>query len=149
MAYFSFTQKLLKGEPIRLYNYGNCARDFTYIDDIVEGILLVLHGAPEGSDKGAAPYAIYNIGNGRPEKLMDFVAILSEELVRVGLLPQGFDLKDHEELVPMQPGDVPLTWADTTDLERDFGFRPATNLREGLGRFAEWYRNWDGAAVWT
>ena len=123
MAYFSFTQKLLKGEPIRLYNYGNCARDFTYIDDIVEGILLVLHGAPEGSDKGAAPYAIYNIGNGRPEKL--------------------------KELVPMQPGDVPLTWADTTDLERDFGFRPATNLREGLGRFAEWYRNWDGAAVWT
>ena len=143
MAYFGFTNKLLKGETIQIFNYGNCQRDFTYIDDIVEGVIRVMQGAPErkkGEDGlPIPPYAVYNIGGGHPEKLLDFVTILQEELVRAGVLPADFDFEAHKQLVPMQPGDVPTTYADTTALERDFGFTPKISLREGLRRFAEWY----------
>ena len=144
MAYFGFTNKLLKGETIQIFNYGNCKRDFTYIDDIVEGIVRVMQHAPEkaiGEDGlPVPPYALYNIGNNQPENLLDFVQILSEELVRAGVLPEDYDFEAHKELVPMQPGDVPVTYADTSALERDFGFKPATPLREGLRRFAQWYK---------
>ncbi len=143
MAYFSFTEKLLKGETIQLFNYGNCKRDFTYIDDIVEGIVRVMCGAPERKDGEdglpVPPYALYNIGNQKPENLLDFVRILSEELIRVGALPKDYDLEAHWELAPMQPGDVPVTYADTVALERDFGYKPSTDLREGLRNFVEWY----------
>ena len=145
MAYFGFTNKLLKGETIQIFNYGNCQRDFTYIDDIVEGVIRVMQGAPErkkGEDGlPIPPYAVYNIGGGHPENLLDFVTILQEELVRAGVLPADFDFEAHKQLVPMQPGDVPTTYADTTALERDFGFTPKIPLREGLRRFAEWYAN--------
>ena len=144
MAYFGFTNKLLKGETIQIFNYGNCKRDFTYIDDIVEGVLRVMQGAPEkknGEDGlPIPPYAVYNIGNSNPENLLDFVQILSEELVSAGVLPADYDFEAHKELVPMQPGDVPVTYADTAPLERDFGFKPATPLREGLRKFARWYQ---------
>ena len=144
MAYFGFTNKLLKGQTIQIFNYGNCKRDFTYVDDIVEGVLRVMQGAPEkknGEDGlPIPPYAVYNIGNSNPENLLDFVQILSEELVAAGVLPAGYDFEAHKELVPMQPGDVPVTYADTAPLERDFGFKPATPLREGLRRFAQWYK---------
>lgn len=144
MAYFGFTNKLLKGETIQIFNYGNCKRDFTYVDDIVEGVLRVMQGAPEkrnGEDGlPIPPYAVYNIGNSNPENLLDFVQILSEELVRAQVLPKDYDFEAHKQLVPMQPGDVPVTYADTTPLERDFGFKPATPLREGLRRFAGWYK---------
>lgn len=144
MAYFGFTNKLRQGETIQIFNYGNCKRDFTYIDDIVEGIIRVMHRAPEkasGEDGlPIPPYALYNIGNNQPENLLDFVQILSEELVRAGVLPEDYDFEAHKQLVPMQPGDVPVTYADTSALERDFGFKPATPLREGLRRFAEWYK---------
>lgn len=144
MAYFGFTNKLLKGETIQIFNYGNCKRDFTYIDDIVEGVVRVMKKPPEkknGEDGlPIPPYAIYNIGNSNPENLLDFVQILSEELVRAGVLPANYDFKTHKELVPMQPGDVPVTYADTSALERDFGFKPRTPLREGLRKFAEWYK---------
>ena len=143
MAYFGFTNKLLKGETIQIFNYGNCRRDFTYVDDIVEGVMRVMQGAPErkkGEDGlPIPPYAVYNIGGGQPENLLDFVNILQEELVRAGVLPQDFDFEVHKELVPMQPGDVPVTYADATALERDYGFTPKITLREGLRRFAEWY----------
>lgn len=144
MAYFGFTNKLIKGEKIQIFNYGNCKRDFTYIDDIVEGIIRVMKKAPErkkGEDGlPIAPYAIYNIGNNQPENLLEFVNILQEELVRAGVLPKDYDFEAHKELVPMQPGDVPVTYADTAPLERDFGFKPTTSLREGLRKFAEWYK---------
>ena len=144
MAYFGFTNKLIKGETIKIFNYGNCKRDFTYVDDIVEGILRVMQGAPEkknGEDGlPIPPYAVYNIGNSNPENLLDFVTILQEELVRACVLPQDYDFEAHKELVPMQPGDVPVTYADTTPLERDYGFKPNTSLREGLRKFAEWYK---------
>ena len=144
MAYFGFTNKLLKGETIQIFNYGNCKRDFTYIDDIVEGVVRVMKKPPEkknGEDGlPIPPYAIYNIGNSNPENLLDFVQILSEELVRAGVLPANYDFETHKELVPMQPGDVPVTYADTSALERDFGFKPRTPLREGLRKFAEWYK---------
>lgn len=144
MAYFGFTDKLLKGETIRIFNYGNCKRDFTYVDDIVEGVIRVMKKAPErrtGEDGlPVPPYAVYNIGNSNPENLLDFVRILQEELVAAGVLPADYDFEAHRELVPMQPGDVPVTYADTSALERDFGFRPSTPLREGLRRFAEWYK---------
>ena len=144
MAYFGFTNKLLKGETIQIFNYGNCKRDFTYIDDIVEGIVRVMQHAPEkaiGEDGlPVPPYALYNIGNNQPENLLDFVQILSEELVRAGVLPEDYDFEAHKELVPMQPGDVPVTYADTSALERDFGFKPSTLLRDGLRKFAEWYK---------
>mgnify|MGYP004499015589 FL=1 len=144
MAYFGFTNKLIKGETIQIFNYGNCKRDFTYIDDIVEGICRVIKKAPEkknGEDGlPIPPYAVYNIGNSSPENLLDFVTILREELVRAGVLPQDYDFEAHKKLVPMQPGDVPVTYADTTPLERDFGFKPSTTLREGLRKFAEWYK---------
>ena len=143
MAYFGFTNKLLKGETIQIYNYGNCRRDFTYVDDIVEGIVRVMAGAPEkktGEDGlPIPPYAVYNIGGGQPENLLDFVQILQEELVRAGVLPEDYDFEAHKKLVPMQPGDVPTTYADATALERDFGFTPKITLREGLRKFAEWY----------
>ncbi len=143
MAYFSFTERLVKGEKIKIFNYGNCKRDFTYIDDIIEGVLRVMQSAPERKigDDGLPipPYAIYNIGNNQPENLLDFVTILQEELVRAGVLPADYDFEAHEELVPMQPGDVPVTYADTSALERDFAFKPSTPLRDGLRRFAEWY----------
>ena len=143
MAYFGFTDKLVKGEAIKIFNYGNCKRDFTYIDDIVEGVIRVMQHAPGrlmGEDGlPVPPYKIYNIGNNHPENLLDFVTILQEELVRAGVLPVDYDFEAHKELVPMQPGDVPVTYADTTPLEEDFGFKPATPLREGLRRFAEWY----------
>lgn len=143
MAYFGFTNKLLKGETIQIFNYGNCKRDFTYVDDIVEGVVRVMQKAPErvnGEDGlPLPPYAVYNIGNNQPENLLDFVQILSEELVRAGVLPQDYDFEAHKELVPMQPGDVPITYADTSALERDFGFKPSTSLRDGLRKFAEWY----------
>ena len=146
MAYFGFTNKLLKGETIQIYNYGNCRRDFTYVDDIVEGIVRVMQGAPErkkGEDGlPIPPYAIYNIGGGQPENLLDFVNILQEELVRAGVLPKDFDFEAHKQLVPMQPGDVPTTYADATALERDFGFTPKITLREGLRHFAEWYKEY-------
>lgn len=144
MAYFGFTNKLLKGEKIQIFNYGNCKRDFTYVDDIVEGIVRVIERAPEKKDGEDGlpipPYRLYNIGNGNPENLLEFVTILQEELVRAELLPSDYDFEMHKELVPMQPGDVPITYADTTDLERDTGFKPDTPLREGLRRFAQWYR---------
>lgn len=143
MAYFGFTNKLIKGETIEIFNYGNCKRDFTYVDDIVEGIIRVMNKAPEkktGEDGlPLPPYKIYNIGNNNPENLLDFVQILSEELVRAKVLPEDYDFEAHKKLVPMQPGDVPITYADTSDLERDFGYKPKTSLREGLRKFAEWY----------
>lgn len=143
MAYFGFTDKLVKGETIKLFNYGNCKRDFTYIDDIVEGVKRVMQCAPEkktGEDGlPVPPYRIHNIGNNSPENLLDFVSILSQELVAAGVLAPDFDFESHKQLVPMQPGDVPVTYADTSALERDFGFKPSTPLREGLRRFAEWY----------
>lgn len=146
MAYFGFTNKLLAGKTIQIYNYGNCRRDFTYVDDIVEGIVRVMAGAPErrkGEDGlPIPPYAVYNIGGGQPENLLDFVNILQEELVRAGVLPQDYDFEAHKELVPMQPGDVPTTYADATALERDFGFTPKITLREGLRKFAEWYKEY-------
>ena len=146
MAYFGFTNKLLKGETIQIFNYGNCRRDFTYVDDIVEGIVRVMQGAPErkNGDDGlpVPPYAVYNIGGGQPENLLDFVTILQEELVRAGVLPQDFDFEAHKQLVAMQPGDVPVTYADSTALERDFGFTPKITLREGLRRFAQWYKEY-------
>ena len=144
MAYFGFTNKLVKGEKIQIFNYGNCKRDFTYIDDIVEGVIRVMGRAPErkGGEDGlpVPPYALYNIGNNSPENLMEFVKILSEELVEAGVLPSDYDFDSHMELVPMQPGDVPVTYADTTPLERDFGFKPDTSLRDGLRKFAQWYK---------
>ena len=144
MAYFGFTNKLRKGQTIQIFNYGNCKRDFTYVDDIVEGVLRVMQGAPEkknGEDGlPIPPYAVYNIGNSSPENLLEFVQILSEELVSAGVLPADYDFEAHKELVPMQPGDVPVTYADTAPLERDFGFKPATPLREGLRKFARWYQ---------
>ena len=144
MAYFGFTNKLREGKTIQIFNYGNCKRDFTYVDDIVEGVVRVMNGAPkrETGEDGLPipPYAVYNIGNNQPENLLDFVRILSEELVRAGVLPEDYDFEAHKELVPMQPGDVPITYADVTALERDFGFKPSTGLREGLRRFAEWYK---------
>lgn len=143
MAYFGFTNKLLKGEKIQIFNYGNCKRDFTYIDDIVEGVIRVMQHAPEkmnGEDGlPIPPYMVYNIGNNQPENLLDFVTILQEELIRAKVLPEDYDFESHKELVPMQPGDVPVTYADTTPLERDFGFKPSTSLRDGLRAFAEWY----------
>lgn len=143
MAYFGFTDKLVKGETIKIFNYGNCRRDFTYVDDIVEGVRRVMRHAPEkqnGEDGlPVPPYAVYNIGNSNPENLLDFVTILQEELIRAGVLPEDYDFEAHKELVLMLPGDVPVTYADTSDLERDFGFRPQTPLRDGLRRFAEWY----------
>lgn len=145
MAYFQFTDKLVKGETIQIFNYGNCKRDFTYVDDIVEGVMRVMHKAPEkrnGEDGlPLPPYKIYNIGNSHPENLLDFIQILSEELVRTGVLPKEFDFEAHKELVPMQPGDVPVTYADTSALERDFDFKPNTSLRDGLHQFAVWYKN--------
>ncbi|MDG4498746.1 GDP-mannose 4,6-dehydratase [Streptococcus suis] len=148
MAYFGFTNKLIKGETIEIFNYGNCKRDFTYVDDIVEGVKRVMYGAPEkkvGSDGlPVPPYAIYNIGNSQPENLLDFVQILSEELVEAGVLPDDLDFEAHKKLVPMQPGDVPVTYADTSALERDFGFRPSTTLREGIRKFAKWYKAYYG-----
>ena len=144
MAYFGFTNKLVNGETIKIFNYGNCKRDFTYVDDIVEGVVRVMAKAPEkknGEDGlPIPPYAVYNIGNSNPENLLDFVQILSEELVRAGVLPADYDFEAHKELVPMQPGDVPVTFADTEPLERDFGFKPHTPLREGLRKFVEWYK---------
>lgn len=143
MAYFSFTNKLLKGETIQIYNYGNCKRDFTYIDDIVEGIVRIMQHAPEkrnGEDGlPVPPYKVYNIGNNSPENLLDFVTILQDELIRAGVLPNYYDFESYKELVPMQPGDVPVTYADTTPLQQDFGFKPSTSLREGLRKFAGWY----------
>ena len=144
MAYFGFTNKLLKGEKIQIFNYGNCKRDFTYVDDIVEGVMRVMAGAPErkmGEDGlPIPPYAVYNIGNQNPENLLDFVTILQEELIRAGVLPPDYDFEAHKELVPMQPGDVPVTYADCEPLLRDYGFKPSTPLREGLRKFAEWYK---------
>ena len=144
MAYFGFTNKLLKGETIQIFNYGNCKRDFTFVDDIVEGVVRIMQHAPEkqnGEDGlPIPPYKVYNIGNSSPENLLDFVQILQEELIRAGVLPQDYDFEAHKQLVPMQPGDVPVTFADTTPLEEDFGFRPHTSLREGLRKFAEWYK---------
>lgn len=144
MAYFGFTNKLLEGKTIQIFNYGNCKRDFTYIDDIVEGVIRVMRKAPDramGEDGlPLPPYAVYNIGNNQPENLLDFVTILQEELIRAGVLPEDYDFEAHKELVPMQPGDVPVTYADTSALERDFGFKPSTSLREGLRKFAQWYR---------
>ena len=144
MAYFGFTNKLVNGETIKIFNYGNCKRDFTYVDDIVEGVVRVMAKAPEkknGEDGlPIPPYAVYNIGNSNPETLLDFVQILSEELVRAGVLPADYNFEAHKELVPMQPGDVPVTFADTEPLERDFGFKPHTPLRDGLRKFAEWYK---------
>lgn len=144
MAYFGFTDKLCRGETIRIFNYGNCMRDFTYVDDIVTGVQHVMRSAPEKRDGADGlpipPYRVYNIGNSHPESLLDFVDILQQELIRAGVLPEDYDFDAHKELVPMQPGDVPVTYADTSALERDFGFRPNTPLREGLSRFARWYR---------
>ena len=144
MAYFGFTDKLLKGETIEIFNYGNCKRDFTYVDDIVEGVKRVMAGPPErknGEDGlPLPPYAVYNIGNSNPENLLDFVDILQQELLRAGVLPEDYNFEEHKKLVPMQPGDVPVTFADTSALERDFGFKPSTSLRDGLRKFAEWYK---------
>lgn len=144
MAYFGFTNKLLKGETIQIFNYGNCKRDFTYVDDIVEGVKRVMQGAPErknGEDGlPLPPYAVYNIGNQNPENLLDFVDILQQELINAGVLPADYDFESHKKLVPMQPGDVPITYADTEPLERDYGFKPSTPLREGLRKFARWYK---------
>jgi nucleoside-diphosphate-sugar epimerase len=148
MAYFGFTNKLLKGEKIQIFNYGNCKRDFTYVDDIVEGVVRIMQHAPEkqmGADGlPIPPYKVYNIGNNSPENLLDFVQILQEELLRADVLPADYDFESHKELVAMQPGDVPVTYADTTALEEDFGFKPHTTLREGLRRFAEWYKEFYG-----
>lgn len=148
MAYFGFTGKLVKGDTIKIFNYGNCKRDFTYVDDIVEGVIRVMQHAPEkknGEDGlPIPPYKVYNIGNNSPENLLDFVTILQEELVHAGVLPEDYDFESHKQLVPMQPGDVPVTYADTTPLEQDFGFKPSTSLREGLRRFAEWYKAYYG-----
>lgn len=148
MAYFGFTNKLINCEKIQIFNFGNCKRDFTYVDDIVEGVMRVMAKAPEkknGEDGlPLAPHKVYNIGNSAPENLLDFVQILQEELVRAGVLPEDYDFEAHKELVPMQPGDVPVTYADTSDLERDFGFKPKTSLREGLRKFAEWYKEFYG-----
>lgn len=145
MAYFGFTDKLLRGETIRIFNYGNCKRDFTYIDDIVEGVVRVMQGAPErknGEDGlPVPPYAVYNIGNQSPEKLLDFVDILQQELIAAGVLPNDYDFEAHKQLVPMQPGDVPVTHADTTPLKRDYGYKPSTDLRTGLRNFARWYKD--------
>lgn len=145
MAYFGFTDKLLRGETIRIFNYGNCKRDFTYINDIVEGIVRVMQGAPErknGEDGlPIPPYAVYNIGNQSPENLLDFVDILQQELIAAGVLPNDYDFEAHKQLVPMQPGDVPVTYADTTPLERDYGYKPSTDLRTGLRNFARWYKD--------
>ena len=145
MAYFGFTNKLIKGETIEIFNYGNCKRDFTFVDDIVTGVKHVMQNAPEktNGDDGLPipPYRVYNIGNNSPENLLDFVTILEEELVRADVLPKDYDFEAHKKLVPMQPGDVPITYADTSALERDFGFKPSTSLRDGLRRFAEWYKN--------
>ena len=145
MAYFGFTNKLVKGETIQIFNYGNCRRDFTYVDDIVEGVVRIMQGAPEkqnGEDGlPLPPYAVYNIGNSSPENLLTFVDILQQELIRAGVLPPDYDFEAHKQLVPMQPGDVPVTFADTTPLERDYGFRPSTPLRDGLRAFAEWYKS--------
>ncbi len=146
MAYFGFTNKLIKGETIQIFNYGNCKRDFTYVDDIVEGVRRVMMKAPErkvGEDGlPLPPYAVYNIGNSHPENLLDFVDILQQELVRAGVLPENYNFEAHKELVPMQAGDVPITYADTSALERDFGFKPSTSLRKGLRKFAEWYKTY-------
>ena len=146
MAYFSFTNKLIKGETIEIFNYGNCKRDFTYIDDIVEGIIRVLNKAPEKKDGEDGlpipPYKLYNIGNNHPENLLDFVNILAEELINAGVLPKDFNIKEHMKLVPMQKGDVPITYADTSALEKDFGYKPSTSLRDGLNKFAEWYEEY-------
>lgn len=145
MAYFGFTNKLLRGETIRIFNYGNCKRDFTYIDDIVEGVVRVMQGAPERKDGEdglpVPPYAVYNIGNQNPENLLDFVDILQQELIAAGVLPNDYDFEAHKQLVPMQPGDVPVTYADTTPLERDYGYKPSTDLRTGLRNFARWYKD--------
>lgn len=145
MAYFSFTNKLINGETIEIFNYGNCKRDFTYVDDIVEGIVKVMNKAPfkKNGEDGLPipPYKVYNIGNNNPENLLDFVQILSEELVKAEVLPKDYDFESHKKLVPMQKGDVPITFADTSDLERDFGYKPSTTLREGLRRFARWYKS--------
>ena len=146
MAYFSFTNKLIKGETIEIFNYGNCKRDFTFVDDIVEGVIRVMNKAPEkknGEDGlPIPPYKVYNIGNNNPENLLDFVQILSEELVRANVLPKDYDFEAHKKLVAMQKGDVPITYADTSDLEKDFGYKPSTSLRQGLRRFAEWYHSY-------
>ena len=146
MAYFGFTNKLINNETIKIFNYGNCKRDFTYVDDIVEGIIRVMQGAPK-KEKGEdglpiPPYAVYNIGNSNPENLLDFVQILQEELIRSKVLPEDYDFESHKELVPMQPGDVPVTYADTSALEKDYGFKPTTSLRDGLRKFAEWYKDY-------
>lgn len=145
MAYFGFTNKLLRGETIRIFNYGNCKRDFTYIDDIVEGVVRVMQGAPERKDGEdglpVPPYAVYNIGNQNPENLLDFVDILQQELIAAGVLPNDYDFEVHKQLVPMQPGDVPVTYTDTTPLERDYGYKPSTDLRTGLRNFARWYKD--------
>ena len=145
MAYFSFTNKLIKGQTIEIFNYGNCKRDFTYVDDIVEGVIRVMKKAPEKKDGEDGlpipPYKVYNIGNNNPENLLDFVQILSEELVRANVLPKDYDFDSHKKLVAMQKGDVPITYADTSDLERDFGYKPSTSLRDGLRKFAEWYHS--------
>lgn len=145
MAYFGFTDKLLRGETIRIFNYGNCKRDFTYIDDIVEGVVRVMQGAPERKDGEdglpVPPYAVYNIGNQNPENLLDFVDILQQELIAAGVLPNDYDFEAHKQLVPMKPGDVPVTYADTTPLERDYGYKPSTDLRTGLRNFARWYKD--------
>lgn len=149
MAYFGFTNKLVKGEKIRIFNYGNCKRDFTYVDDIVEGVIRVMQRAPErkrGEDGlPVPPYALYNIGNSHPENLLDFVDILQQELIRAGVLPATYDFEAHKELVPMQAGDVPVTYADTSALECDFGYKPSTSLRDGLRKFAEWYKEFYGS----
>lgn len=145
MAYFGFTNKLLKGETIRIFNYGNCKRDFTYVDDIVEGVVRIMQHAPEKRDGEDGlpipPYKVYNIGNNNPENLLDFVNILQEELIRAKVLPTDYDFESHKELVPMQAGDVLVTYADTSALEEDFGFKPHTSLRTGLRRFVEWYKD--------
>lgn len=150
MAYFGFTNKLVRGEKIQIFNYGNCKRDFTYIDDIIEGVFRVMQHAPEKHDGDdglpVPPYKLYNIGNNSPENLLDFVTILQEELVHTKVLPEDYDFESHKELVPMQAGDVPVTYADTTDLERDFGFKPSLGLREGIRRFAKWYAQYYGTS---
>ena len=146
MAYFGFTNKLLRGQTIQIYNYGNCLRDFTYVDDIVEGILRVMGGAPEKADGPDGlplpPYAVYNIGGGTPENLLDFISVLQEELVAAGVLPSDYDFAGHRALVGMQPGDVPVTYADSRGLEEDYGFTPRIPIREGLRRFARWYKDY-------
>ena len=141
MAYFGFTNKLVNNETIKIFNYGNCKRDFTYIDDIVTGVVKVMEKAPEKNEHGV-PYKVYNIGNQNPENLLDFVTILQEELIDAGVLPSDYDFESHKELVPMQPGDVEVTYADTSELEKDFGFKPSTSMRDGLRAFARWYKEY-------